>query len=271
MNPTGFGSTRPDGSAPSALHHPMFAVDISAFGTRQDRVQLHLRTAMYEVVRHACDSGGLSWDAVYREDRGDGMFAIAPASTSVDTILDSVVPHIRAGLRQHNTLANPAAQIRMRMAVHAGYVYFDDHGVSGHALVQLFRFLDSATLKAALRASDGELALLVSGYLYDEVIRHGSGLTDPAAYRRITVTNKETSAEAWVWSPSPHPSPAGEPVRSAAPLDLTEDEVLVALLLASGWSRTRIAQQLEMERTCVDRHIGRVMAKLSLATATWPK
>lgn len=273
MNPAGFGPTPRDGaaSATSALHHPMFAVDISAFGTRADPVQLHLRTAMYEIVRHACDNGGLSWDATYREDRGDGMFAIAPASTSVDTILDSIVPHIRAGLRQHNRLANPAAQIRMRMVVHAGYVYFDDHGVSGHALVQLFRLLDSTALKAALRTGESELALLVSGYLYDEVIEHGSGLTDPAAYRRITVTNKETNADAWLWSPSPHPSAVGEPSRSALPLALTEDEILVALLLASGWSRTRIAQQLEMERTSIDRHIGRFMAKLSLATTTWPK
>lgn len=244
----------------------MFAVDISGFGTRDDAVQRHLRSAMYEIVRNACERGGLPWKIVHHEDRGDGILVIAPACVGVETILDSIVPRVRAGQRRHDKVADSAARLRMRMAVHAGYVRFDEDGASGHALVHLFRLLDTAELRATTRT--GELGLLVSDHVYDEVVRSESCVSDPASYRRVTVSVKETSADAWLHSPVARIPAEEEP---ALPAGLTQEDMLVALLLATGWSRAQIARLLGLERACVDRHVVRVIAQLSLATSAWPK
>jgi hypothetical protein len=187
-----------------ALHHAMFAVDIVGFGTRDDAsVQLHLREAMYRIVERACDAAGLRWSVCYHEDRGDGLFVIAPPCISAERVVDGVVPYIRGALQEHNKLASEIATIQLRVSVHAGYVRFDGNGASGHALIHLFRLLDAVEFKTALRANAGELGLLVSGHLYDEVVRQGPRLIDSGAYRHVSITNKETDTGAWLWLPPP--------------------------------------------------------------------
>lgn len=75
-------------------------------------------------------------------------------------------------------------------------------------LIHLFRLIDAPQFKTQLAASHAEFALITSDYLYTEVIQHGPGLIEPAAYQLITVTNKETQASAWTWRPSTAVVPA---------------------------------------------------------------
>jgi hypothetical protein len=89
------------------------------------------------------------------------------------------------------------------MAVHVGQIHADDNGITGHALIHLFRLLDAPEFRRAFAASSDDLALVVSGYLYASVIRHGQGLTDPAAYQPIDIEFKETRTRAWIYHPAP--------------------------------------------------------------------
>ena len=68
-----------------------------------------------------------------------------------------------------------------------------------------FRLLDARPLKAALANSPGLLALIVSSWFFDEVIRHSPG-TDPATYRPARVAVKETTTVGWICLPD-HPYP----------------------------------------------------------------
>lgn len=184
-------------------HCAMFAVDIAAFSQCAHDLQFHLRAALYRIIQDACEAGGVPWDGCRHEDRGDGILLIAPAEVGVRRLLDALVAEIRTRLRTYNKLASVAAQLRLRMAVHAGYVDFDEHGASGAAVIHLFRMLEAPALKTEFAAQGGDFVLIVSEYLFTEVVQHGPGLIEPTAFRPIPVEVKETRDRGWIWLPAP--------------------------------------------------------------------
>jgi hypothetical protein len=116
------------------------------------------------------------------------------------------LPHaLVTALREHNQTHSAEEQIRLRLALHAGEINYDDHGITATAINLTFRLLDAPPLKAELAQSPGLLAIIASPRFYDEVIRH-SPASNPAAYRPVqvsphghhnaTITNYYTSTEA---------------------------------------------------------------------------
>jgi hypothetical protein len=185
-------------------HVPMFAVDIAAFGDRDPDIQLYLRGALYRSVQDSCAAAGISWVACHHEDRGDGILVVTPGAGET-VLLDPLIAHLRTGIRTHNKAVRPAAQIRLRMAVNAGYVTRDAHGVSGKAVIQLFRMLNAPVLKILFAEQGGDFVLIVSPTLYQEVICNSPGAMDPDAFLAIDVDVKETHHRGWIWLP-PHPA-----------------------------------------------------------------
>jgi hypothetical protein len=100
------------------------------------------------------------------------------------------------------------AQIRLRVALHAGEVFTDKHGAAGAALNHAFRLIEAAELRSALASSPGVLALIVSSSFYRDVVRN-SPASNPGAYRRVEISVKETAATGWIFLPD-HAPPAGE-------------------------------------------------------------
>jgi hypothetical protein len=92
------------------------------------------------------------------------------------------------------------AQIRLRMAIHAGEIMRDEHGVAGKDLNLAFRLLEAGGLRAALRSSAGVLAVIASHRFFEEVIRNEPA-SAPASYRPVQVSVKETLASAWICRP----------------------------------------------------------------------
>jgi WD40 repeat protein len=110
-----------------------------------------------------------------------------------------------AELIAHNQVHDGPARIRLRLAVHAGEVHFDEHGVAGAAINFAFRLLDAEPLKRALAGSTGVLAVIASSWFYEEVIRHHEA-SRPATYRRVRISVKETQDYAWICLPDdPYP------------------------------------------------------------------
>ncbi|RSN53326.1 hypothetical protein DMH08_27740 [Actinomadura sp. WAC 06369] len=144
----------------------------------------------------------MPWASCYREDRGDGALFIVPPDVVGDHLLDPFAHHLAAALRRYNQLAGDIAQIRLRLAVHTGRVYRDEHGVAGPALVHLFRLLDAPSFKKTADDSVGDLALIVSDRLYNDATESG-GMIDPDAYTPCDVISKETRTRAWIWTPPP--------------------------------------------------------------------
>lgn len=180
-----------------------FAVDIEKFGdpARDDEVRRELHVVLYRELSRAFDASGVPWDGCRHEDRGDGAIVEVPPTVPMALLIDPLLGHLRAALRKHNRLAAPAAQLRLRVALHTGIVYRDAEGWVGSAVNHVSRLLDADVVKKALAASTADLVLVVSDRVYDDVVRNGTGLIDPDTYRPVTVVAKETRARAWVHVP----------------------------------------------------------------------
>ena len=192
-----------------AVHRTIVVVDVEGFGDqrRTNAHQVAVRAGLYRVMREAFGRAGISWDDCGVEDRGDGVFVLVPAEVPKVLLAESLPPALATGLHAHNSAHPGPERIRLRMALHAGEVHYDEHGVTGASVNLAFRLVDAGSLKAALAGSPGMLAVIASSWFFDEVIRHISSGAD-AAYRRVEVAVKETTATGWVCLPD-QVDPAG--------------------------------------------------------------
>ncbi|MFI6032536.1 NB-ARC domain-containing protein [Amycolatopsis magusensis] len=209
-------------------HHLIVVADVEGFGDpqRTGPHQRAVRGGLYEVMESAFTAAGAPWDACYREDRGDAVFAIAPAEVDKEAFVETLLPSLVMGLRMHNDTHPDPERIRLRLALHAGEVSYDQHGVTSSALTLAFRLCDAPPLKTELTASPGVLAVIASNWLFDEVVRHTPAAA-PATWRPVPVAVKETTTTGWITLPD-HPYPPN-PVPAAVPTGAP----------AVGWSRTR--------------------------------
>ncbi|MGH3971795.1 MAG: tetratricopeptide repeat protein [Pseudonocardiaceae bacterium] len=192
---------------PHAVHRTILIVDIAGFGDRR-RTNLHqvaARKGIYGCLCEAFAKSGVCWDDCYYEDRGDGVLILIPPDIPKSLLVVQLPQEMAAALGEHNQACPREARIRLRVAVHAGEIQHDDHGVTGTAINLAFRLLETEALRMALAGSPGALALIASNWLYEEVIRHAPA-SHPTTYRRVRVAVKETEDTAWVCLPD-HPYP----------------------------------------------------------------
>jgi WD40 repeat protein len=230
-----------------AVHRTILVVDVEGFGDRR-RTYLHrvaVRDGLYRALRRAFGDAGVPWADCHHEDRGDGVFVLVPGDVPKGPLLESLPVGLAGALREHNRARCAGERVRLRMALHAGEVSCDDYGAAGESVNLAFRLLDADPLKAALAGSPGELALIVSSWFFDEVVRHSAG-SDPARYRRVLVRVKETATAGWICLPDQPYLPSS---LDSLPAGLTDPVPLRSPVPAPypGWPaarepRERIAQ-----------------------------
>jgi len=108
------------------------------------------REGLYQALRQAFARRAFPGGDVITRTRGDGAFVLARPGIPKDLFAGSLPGELVTALRQHNEARPAQEQIRLRMAIHAGEVIFDDHGATSAAANLAFRLLDAAPLKAAL-------------------------------------------------------------------------------------------------------------------------
>ena len=206
-----------------AVHRTIFVVNVEGFGDkrRTNTDRLTVRDGMYRAVQQAFRKVGIPWADCYHESCGDGVFVLIPAEVPKGLFVGSMPRELGEALQEHNAAHRTEERIRLRVALHAGEVYYDEHGVTAESINLAFRLLDARPLKDALAQSPGVLALIVSPWFFDEVVRH-SAAGDAATYRPVQVAVKETAAVGWISGritptrPMP-PSLSGRPARPRPP------------------------------------------------------
>lgn len=183
----------------AAVHRTIVVVDVAGFGEwyRTMPDQLAVRGGLYGALRKAFEFAGVSWTACDREDRGDGVLVLIPEEVPKAVLVDLLPLALATALREHNTGHAHGQHIRLRMAVHAGEVFYDEYGVTSGAINLAFRLLEAAPLRTALAESPGVLALITSGWFFHEVVRH----TTAAEYWPAPVSVKETDTVGWITLP----------------------------------------------------------------------
>ncbi|WP_062205489.1 hypothetical protein [Streptomyces sp. NBRC 109706] len=185
-------------------YRAMLAVDIERSGGRGDVALLRIREVLLSALREALEESGIDRGECRFHDLGDGVRVIAPASLSKARLIHPLIHELTIRLRAHNRTAAPSTRIRVRVAMHAGDLWFGRTGtVVGGPLEVLARLLDAPAAREALAgaADTIPLSLLVSQHYYDETVRHSYPGMDPDTFRRVAVSVKEYEADAWLHLP----------------------------------------------------------------------
>jgi tetratricopeptide (TPR) repeat protein len=185
-----------------AVHRTIVGVDVERFGDRRRTHpdQIAVRDGLYQALERAFTRAGIDWERCYCEDRGDGALILVPSEVPKALLAQGVPVELAAAAADHNLARDQRARIRLRLAMHAGEIHHDRHGVTGTAINTAFRLLEAEPLKQALAGSPGTLAVIASRWFYEEVIRHAPACT-PGSWRRVRVSVKETREDAWVCLP----------------------------------------------------------------------
>jgi tetratricopeptide (TPR) repeat protein len=203
------------------VHRTILVVDVEGFGDRRrtNPNQVAVRDGMYRSLQWAFSAADIPWDDCNREDRGDGVFILAAPEVHKAAFVELLPPALVTALQRHNATHPSEEQIRLRMALHAGEINYDAYGVTAASINHAFRLVDAPILKKALAESPGVLAIIVSSWFFEEVVRH-SLVEDAAMYHQTKVEVKETTASAWICVPdypyAPDETIAG-PGRTSAP------------------------------------------------------
>ena len=184
-----------------AVHRTIVAVDVEGFGNRHrtNPNQVAVRDGLYRALREAFEQAGIPWADRDHEDRGDGMFILVGPDVPKSLFAESLPSALVAALCRHNAAHPDSERIRLRMALHAGEVNYDEHGATAAAINLTFRLLEAGPVKEALAGSSGVLAVIASSWFFEEVVRHSAA--DVATYRPVPVTVKETSTMGWICLP----------------------------------------------------------------------
>jgi class 3 adenylate cyclase len=191
-------------AAYEAVHRTVLVFDIEQSNhpmrTNLDRVVIH--EAMYAAVRAA-----LPRVKYYHEDRGDGVLVLVPPEVPKGRLVSTLLARVEVALATHNAAMErqnasraAATQVRLRIAVHAGEVTFDSHGVVGAAVDYTFRLAEAPPLKSALATSAGVCALIASRWFFEEVVYHHPD-AHPELFRRIETKVKATLISAYIRVP----------------------------------------------------------------------
>lgn len=170
-----------------------------------------MRAACYRTVRESFAAAGIPWEACDCEDRGDGAILAVPAEIPKVLLLDPVPELLCVAVTEHNRGAPLDHRIRLRVAVHAGEVTRDEHGLCGNDLVLTCRLLDADELHGALAQADVPVALIVSAHVYDSTVRHRYRGIDATAYHPVAPTVKTTRLQGWIHLPGSTTPPVVDP------------------------------------------------------------
>ncbi|OEJ93900.1 nucleotidyl cyclase domain-containing protein [Streptomyces thermolilacinus] len=210
-------------SSAGAIHRLVVFGDACASGTLGIDAKRRMRSAMYESFGEAYAAIGVEPGHVHQEDRGDGILAALRPDVPPTLMVGRWIDTLYECLREHNAGRDP--RLRLRVGMNAGLVLDDGEGLVGRAVDLACRLCDSAAAKDVMaRATDADLLVVVSGWLYDNVVAEGGRYVEPAHYRPARVRAKETDETAWFHIPRrPAPplpdTPGGEPpgTRAGAP------------------------------------------------------
>ncbi|GAA3862718.1 hypothetical protein GCM10022243_31550 [Saccharothrix violaceirubra] len=195
------------GTGRHAVHRTMVLVDVEGYSAAARTLphQLDTRAGMYAVLAEALAAAGVPMRACWQGDAGDGVVVLVPPEYPKGPLVEVLPEALARAVRGHNSTSPDAARARLRLAVHAGEVAFDEHGATSPAMVAAFRLLDAAPVREALIGSPGVLAMIVSGLVFDEVVRNSMTL-DPATFRPVEVSVKAFHELAWISLPDqPYP------------------------------------------------------------------
>ncbi|RSS60324.1 hypothetical protein EF909_09200 [Streptomyces sp. WAC01280] len=187
-------------AASGGIHRFVVFGDICGSGTLNMAEKELYRSAMYAAFDEAYASVGVEPGTFHQEDRGDGVLAALRPDMPPRLMVGRWIDTLYESLRDHNT--GRSRRLRLRIGMNAGLVVQDRHGLVGRAVDLAARLCDSPTAKRIMaEAPEVDLLVVVSDWLYGNVVAEGGRYVEPDHYRRARIRSKETDEAAWFHVP----------------------------------------------------------------------
>jgi hypothetical protein len=184
-------------------------VDVEKSSDRENEELPVLRRELYSMLHKAMEKADLLAGRCVTEDRGDGVLLIADAGVlEVTPMVQTLVDE----LARYNATIDSETWLRLRIAVHCGFVHRDARGWSSEELTRTFRVCDLPEAKATLGvAQRAQAIVIVSDHVYSTVVKHGYGKLPREKFGELK------SGVAWAWVPGYTTPPVQRPVAEAEP------------------------------------------------------
>jgi hypothetical protein len=224
--PTSEGAAMTVESAGYGVRRMCIAFDLERYSAGSDAAQIEKQRAMMGMVREACERGALERAHWLKQEQGDGELAVLPPGIDEAHVITALWREFREGLHRYNRHANAGARLRMRVAVHEGITYIGENGFAGTAINTVCRLRDCHEAKDALSGTDGDLVLIASDRIYQDVICGHDALDLPASAfveTPVDIPDKGFRATAYMFSGvAAHPGASADaaPVPGAPRSDL---------------------------------------------------
>lgn len=193
-------------TAETPTRRMIFTADVEHYSGRSAWSQIDIQQDLVDAISDAASAVGLDHGRWLRQVQGDAELALLPPGTDEAVVLADLARELARRLRRRNYDRAENGRMRLRMALHAGITHIGANGFAGKAPVVVCRLRDSDVLRAALAAvPDAELAVIVPSDLYEDLVRNEYRGLRPADFARVHVTNKEFTADAYIWLPG-HPT-----------------------------------------------------------------
>lgn len=192
---------RPLGLVAAPLNCSILMTDIVGFGDphRNDYDRFRLRSALLRILVDSFADAGLPWRRCRHQDRGDGLLTVVPPTISTTPLIDPFLARLAERLGQYNGAADDLARIRLRCSLHVGPVFAEGTGYPNASIIHATRMLDSTPLRRALAGPSRDLAVMVSGYVYEAVVRHLGVPADREAFRPTRYRAKGVLITSWLY------------------------------------------------------------------------
>ncbi|MFD7916138.1 hypothetical protein ACFV30_36455 [Streptomyces sp. NPDC059752] len=178
----------------------LLAVDARGYGSADTARQREIQTVLPRLLAEAAEAAGLDRASWVRQSAGDSEFAVLPAGSDEQALVEPFMRRLDAGLRAHNRDRVPGARVALRAAVHFGPASEAPNGFVGPGPVEVSRILESDPLRRALAAApDAALAVALTAPVFTELVAQGYTNFRPEEFREVVVEKKEYRGRAWLW------------------------------------------------------------------------
>jgi hypothetical protein len=175
------------------VYRLLLAVDVERYSKRNAMEQLRAQSDLRRALEQAAFRSGLDRELWHKQVRGDGELAVLPPEVDVPTAVGAFVAHLEAALADLNAGCGERP-LRLRLAMHHGTLASGPFGPIGDAPIVISRLLDAAPLRKLLaERRKGDLGLVVSDALFQDVVSTGFCSLRPAEFEAIRITTKGTS------------------------------------------------------------------------------
>ncbi|WP_246019189.1 hypothetical protein [Saccharothrix australiensis] len=193
---------KPDTETPfdGLVYRLVVAVDVEGYSKLDALDQSLAQSRLGEVLDVAARNAGLDRARWYRQLRGDGELAVLPPDVDTASVIAHFTEEVGRALREQRRNGTP---LRIRLAMHCGTLTTGRFGLVGDAPIVTCRLLDSRVVRKELAHGDGDLVLVISRRLFDDVVRTRFHELDPSRFRAARFSAKGASYAGYLCAGAP--------------------------------------------------------------------